>query len=75
MTNAVRNHWSVEVHHQIRDVQMGEDKMKISNKTEALVMASFMTVATNLLENYGGSIPILREKLTKNRSLIHSIFK
>jgi hypothetical protein len=23
-TQAIRNHWSVEVHHQIRDVQMGK---------------------------------------------------
>ena len=72
---AIRNHWSIEVHHQIRDVQMGEDKMKISCKKEALVVASFITVATNLLENYGGSIPVLREKLTKNWSLIPTIFK
>lgn len=75
LTIAIRNHWSVEVHHQIRDVQMGEDKMKISSKNEALVVASFITVATNLLENYGGSIPVLREKLAKNRSLIPAIFK
>ena len=74
-TTPIRNHWSIEVHHQIRDVQMGEDKMKISCKKEALVVASFLTVAVNLLENHGGSIPILREKLTKNKPLIHTVFK
>lgn len=74
-TTPIRNHWSIEVHHQIRDVQMGEDRMRISHEKEALVVASFITLATNLLENHGGSIPILREKLTKNKSLIHAIFQ
>lgn len=72
---SVRNHWSVEVHHQIRDVQMGEDKMRISNKEEAVVVASFVTLAINLLEKKGENISILREKLTKNWKLIPQIFK
>jgi predicted transposase YbfD/YdcC len=63
---AIRNHWSVEVHHQIRDVQMGEDDLKISNKQEAIVVASFITLAVNLLEKQKENISIIREKLTKN---------
>lgn len=63
---AIRNHWSVEVHHQIRDVQMGEDDLKISNKQEAIVVASFITLAINLLEKQKENISIIREKLTKN---------
>ena len=75
LVSAIRNHWSVEVHHQIRDVQMGEDAMKISNKDEAIVVASFLTLATNLVEKQGGSIAVLRKKLSKNWKLIPAIFK
>jgi predicted transposase YbfD/YdcC len=75
LVSAIRNHWSVEVHHHIRDVQMGEDAMKISNKNEAVVVASFLTLATNLVEKQGGSIAVLREKLSKNWKLIPTIFK
>lgn len=75
ISEAIRNHWSIETHHHIRDVQMGEDRIKINHKNEALVVASFITLTSNLLEKKGGNKSILREKLTKNWKLIPTIFK
>ena len=48
--------------------------MRISNKKEAVVVASFVTLAVNLLEKKRENISILREKLTKNWELIPEIF-
>lgn len=75
LMTAIRNHWSVEIHHNIRDVQMGEDDIKISHKNEAVVVASLLTVATNLLEKQVESVTILREKLAKDWKLIPALFK
>lgn len=75
LTNAIRNHWSVEVHHYIRDVQMGEDNMKINHKNEAVVVASFFTIATNILQKQAENITILREKLAKNWKLVADIIE
>lgn len=75
MSEAIRNHWNIETHHHIRDVQIGEDKIKISHKSQALVVASFITLTSNLLEKQGGNKSILREKLTKNWKLIPAMFE
>jgi|LakMenE29Apr09ns_1017244.scaffolds.fasta_scaffold05444_1 predicted transposase YbfD/YdcC len=75
ISEAIRNHWSIETHHHIRDVQMGEDQIKISHKNEALVVASFITLTCNLLEKQEGNKSSLREKLSKNWKLIPAIFK
>lgn len=75
MSKAIRNHWNIETHHHIRDVQIGEDQIKIRHKNEALVVASFITLTSNLLENQVGNKSILREKMTKNWKLIPAIFE
>lgn len=74
ISKAIRTHWTIETHHNIRDVQMGEDDMKISNQKEALVVASFITLALNLIEKKGGNKSIVRENITKNWNLIPPIF-
>ena len=54
MVIAIRNHWSIEVYDWIRDIQMGEDRVKIINEKDPILVAGFMTVLTDLLENYTG---------------------
>ena len=75
MTKSIRNHWEVEVHHQIRDKQMGEDALRISNQKESVIVARFLTVAINLLETKKENTSILREKMAKNWKLVPAIFK
>lgn len=77
LCEATRRHWSVEVHHYIRDVQMGEDKMVTRNADEARVIAGFITTATNMLvsASRGQSISELRERLTRNQALVDPLFK
>lgn len=75
LLEAARRHWAVEVHHQIRDVQMGEDKMVVRNPREAKVIAGFITTATNMLAGQNKNISELRESLTRNHALLDPIFK
>lgn len=75
LTEAIRKHWSIEVHHYCRDVQWGEDRMIMRDKDEANVVASFITVATNLFQKQDANTSELREKITKNWKMIHTIFK
>lgn len=75
LTEAIRKHWSIEVHHYCRDVQWGEDRMIMRDKAEANAVASFITVATNLFQKQGSNTSELREKITKNWKMIHTIFK
>lgn len=74
LSKAIRNHWSVEVHHNRRDVQWGEDKMVIRNKIEAKVMAGFITVADNLVQKQNENGSALREKLARNWSKMNHLF-
>ena len=75
LCQAARGHWAVEVHHHIRDVQMGEDQMVVRNPKEARVVAGFITTAVNLLAKQGGNMSELREKLTRNHALVDQLFK
>lgn len=75
LCEAARGHWAVEVHHRIRDVQMGEDQMVVRNPKEARVVAGFITTAVNLLAKQGGNMSELREKLTRNYALVDPLFK
>ncbi len=74
MYQAIRNHWCIETHHHQRDVQFGEDQLRIKDHNQALIVASFITLTSNLLEKQGGNKSILREKLTKNWNLVLPIF-
>ena len=51
------------------------DSLRISNPKESVVVASFLTVAINLLETKGENISILREKMAKKWVLVPAIFK
>lgn len=75
LPEAIRKHWSVEVHHYCRDVQWGEDKMIMRDKDEAKVVASFITVTTNLFQKQGSNTSELREKITKNWKMVNALFK
>lgn len=75
LTEAIRKHWGIEVHHYDRDVQWGEDRMIMRDKAEANAVASFITVATNLFQKQDSNTSELREKITKNWKMIHTIFK
>ena len=75
LIEATRRHWAVEVHHHIRDVQMGEDKMVTRNPKEARVIAGFITTATNMLAGQSQNLSELRERLTRNRTLVDPLFK
>lgn len=77
LVEAARRHWAVEVHHYIRDVQMGEDKMVTRDAKEAKVIAGFITTATNMLvlASQDRSISELRERLTRNHALVDPLFK
>jgi predicted transposase YbfD/YdcC len=75
LTEAIRKHWSIEVHHYCRDVQWGEDRMIMRDKAEANAVASFITVATNLFQKQDSNTSELREKIMKNWKMIHTIFK
>lgn len=75
LIEAIRGHWAVEVHHHIRDVQMGEDRMITRNPREARVMAGFITTATNMLMSQGQNLAELRERLTRNQELVDPLFK
>lgn len=75
LIEATRRHWAVEVHHHIRDVQMGEDKMVTRNPKENRVITGFITTATNMLAGQSQNLSELRERLTRNRTLVDPLFK
>ena len=75
LAEAARGHWSVEVHHYIRDVQMGEDRLVTRNSKEARVMAGFITTATNMLVGQRQNVSELRERMTRNMALVDPLFK
>lgn len=72
---AARRHWAVEVHHHIRDVQMGEDQMVIRNAKQARVIAGFITTAANMLAGQNQNLSELRESLTRNHASVDPLFK
>jgi len=80
LIEATRRHWAVEpgrraVHHYIRDVQLGEDRMVTRNPKEARVIAGFITTAINMLAGQSQNMSELRERLTRNRALVDPLFK
>lgn len=63
---AVRNHWSIEADHWVRDVGFGEDKIKCSSPDRSKVLAAAFNYAINLIRrnNTMDSIQIFREEMT-----------
>ena len=73
---AVRNHWSVEADHYIRDVTFGEDKIACLQKNTPRVMAIAIGTILNLLrrKNTSNNLREVRENLSKNRRLANQCF-
>ncbi len=74
--NAVRNHWKVEANHHVRDVTLGEDKIKCLKENIPRVMAIAIGTVLNLLrrKNTKNNIRELRENLVRNRRLANQCF-
>lgn len=54
---------------------VGEGKMIMGDKEEAKIVASFITVVTNLFQKQSSTTSVLREKITKNRKMVYPLFK
>lgn len=63
---AVRNHWSIEADHWVRDVGFGEDKIKCSCPDRSKALAASINYAINLIRrnNTMNSIQKFREEMT-----------
>lgn len=63
--NGVRNHWSVEADNYIRDVTLGEDKIRCNNAARSRMIASVINIALNLMrkQDNKGNIKAFREEL------------
>ena len=46
--DAIRNHWSVEVNHHIRDVSLKEDQLRTKKNEITTVMAGLRTIVMEL---------------------------
>ncbi|WP_338791795.1 ISAs1 family transposase [Bernardetia sp. MNP-M8] len=70
---AIREHWTIEVHHNTRDKQMGEDNLITRNENQSRFIAVCITLATNLLEvQKVENLTVLREELAyKERNVYH----
>ena len=53
LTNAIRNHWTVESDNWIRDVVFGEDGVKNKQGNQAQIMGSFRTLTMRLFRKAG----------------------
>ncbi len=61
----VRNHWAVEADNYIRDVTLGEDKIRSKDSLRSRMIASVINTALNLMrkQDKKGNIKALREDL------------
>lgn len=73
---AVRNHWSIEADHWVRDVGFGEDKIKCSSPDRSKILAASFNHAINLIRrnNTMDSIQIFREEMTYNLQIAIKCF-
>ena len=46
---AIREHWNIEVHHNTRDKEMGEDNLITRNENQSRFISVCITLAINLL--------------------------
>ena len=74
--NAVRNHWTVESDHYVRDVTLGEDKIQCLKENIPRVMAVAIGTVLNLLrrKNTKNNIRELRENLVRNKRFANQCF-
>lgn len=62
---AIRGHWGIESDHFIRDTTFGEDAVKTFNQPKAKVLATFLSLATNILRFNPAS---MKAQIEDNRS-------
>jgi predicted transposase YbfD/YdcC len=73
---AVREHWTVEVHNNTRDKQMGEDNLITRNENQSRFISTCITLAINLLENQNvENMTILREELAYKYKHVYELFE
>lgn len=68
---AVRNHWTIETDHYIRDVGFGEDKLKCFDPKRVRAFSSLLNLAVNLIRrnNRLDSIQEFREQMCYDRNV------
>jgi predicted transposase YbfD/YdcC len=66
---AVRNHWSVESDNFVKDVNLGEDRLKCYKTNRSRAVASVFNVAVNLLrrKNITNNLRVVREECNFDR--------
>ncbi|WP_375562298.1 ISAs1 family transposase [Bernardetia sp. OM2101] len=73
---AIREHWIIEVHHNTRDTQMGEDNLITRNENQSRFIAVCITMATNLLEaQKPENLTALREDLAHKYKNVYESFE
>jgi predicted transposase YbfD/YdcC len=73
---AVRQHWSIEVHHNYRDKQLGEDNLVSRNENQCRFMSTCITLAMNLLKNQKTkNMTVLRETLSQQTEQVYQLFE
>lgn len=73
---AVRNHWTIETDHYIRDVGFGEDKLKCFDQKRTRAFSSLLNLAVNLIRknNRLDSIAEFREEMCYDRNVALKCF-
>lgn len=73
---AVRGHWKVEVNNNIRDSNLGEDRIISRKQGVQRSLAAFINVAINRLQaiNEENNLNIVRENLCEDRDLLYQLF-
>lgn len=66
---AVRNHWAVEADNNVRDVTLGEDRIRCKDTNRIRAVACLINLALNLMrkQNKNNNIKALREDLNFDR--------
>jgi len=66
---AVRNHWAVEADNNVRDVTLGEDRIRCKDTNRIRALACLINIALNLMRksNKNNNIKALREDLNFDR--------
>ena len=73
---AIRQHWGVESNNWVRDVTLGEDRVRVLATNQAHVLALLRSVALNLLRRPGGpSVQAQIERFCHVPSLLASWLK
>lgn len=63
--DGVRKHWAIEADHYLRDVTLGEDRIRCKDRSRTRMVASVINIALNLMRKQDtmGNIKAFREEL------------